>query len=311
MEGVEIAAACDANPERARGSAGRAYADAEEMLKREELDFVDIATRPDTHLPLVRLAVERGVPAIVQKPLAPDMGEARELVEVVEKGGVPVMVHENWRWQPWQRELQRRLEGGVIGDPVGYHFTMMNNDGLGPAPYPKQPYFAQMPKLLMFESLIHPVDVARFHFGEIEKVYAVTRRRNALIAGEDRAVLVLSHRRDLDGVVEGHRYLQPEPPGMAMGHTLIEGEKGRLLAVADGRVYENGRLVWENPTQTGYKGDSVKATQEHFLDCLERGVEFETSPRRYLGSFAAVEAAYESARTGRAVTNAVTVERAG
>ena len=39
---------------------------------RERLDFVDIVTRVETHLPLVRLAVERKIPVICQKPIAPD-----------------------------------------------------------------------------------------------------------------------------------------------------------------------------------------------------------------------------------------------
>jgi predicted dehydrogenase len=300
MEGAEIVAACDGNLERARSSAAAAYGDAREMLEREQLDFVDVATRPDTHLELVRLAVSCGKPVMVQKPLAPDLAGAREILAVASAAGARVMVHENWRWQPWHREMKRRLEQGDVGDVFGYHLTMMAGDGLGPTPYPAQPYFATMPKLLMFESLIHPVDVGRFYCGEIERVYAVTRRRNPLIVGEDRAVLTLSHA-DVDGVVEGHRYLASEPPGPGMGRALVEGEKGRLEALADGRVYWNGRLVWECPELPGYKGDSVKATQEHFVECLRTGEEFETSVARYWGSFAAVEAAYESARLGRAV----------
>ena len=39
-------------------------------LSREQLDFVDIATRPVTHLELARLALERRIPAICQKPMA-------------------------------------------------------------------------------------------------------------------------------------------------------------------------------------------------------------------------------------------------
>jgi predicted dehydrogenase len=301
MDGSEIVAACDCDLAKAGEAAASAYQNAEQMLEREQLDFVDIATRPDTHLTLVKLCVERGLPVIVQKPMAPGMNEAVEMVRVTESSGVPVMVHENWRWQPWHREMKRRVEAGDIGAPFGYHFTMMNNDGLGPRPYPNQPYFSSMPKLMMYESLVHPVDLARFYFGEVEKVFAIARRRNPSIAGEDRAVMILSHRASVDGVVEGQRYLQPEPPGPAMGHSVIEGEEGRMMVLASGELLLNGRMVWRNRDELGYKGDSVKATQEHFIDCLRRRVEFETSARRYLGSFAAVEAAYQSVREERAI----------
>ena len=292
MEGVEIVATCDPDPARQA-----TYADATLMLDRESPDFVDIATRPDTHLELLALAAARGIPAIVQKPLAPDLATAREMLRLT--GNLPVMVHENWRWQPWQRELHRRLQAGEIGQPFGYHFTMMNNDGLGPAPYAQQPYFARMPRLLMYESLIHPVDCAIFHLGPVQQVFALHRRRNPLIAGEDRALLLLSHAGGVDGIVEGQRYLAPEPPGPAMGHSLIEGERGRLLATANGDIFHNGQLVWQNKIHSGYKGDSVKATQEHFLSCLESGEEFETSLPRYLHAFAVIESAYQSAALGR------------
>ncbi|MDX2266977.1 MAG: Gfo/Idh/MocA family oxidoreductase [Bryobacter sp.] len=299
MEGVEIVAAADSNQERAQTSALRGYATAEEMLEREELDFVDIATRPDTHLPLLELALTKNLAVIVQKPLAPSLGEAWEMVKLAQ--GRRVMAHENWRWQPWHREMKRRLAAGDIGAPVAYHLTMTSNDGFGPTPYPNQPYFKDMPRLLMFESLIHPVDVARFWFGAIEKVFAVARRRNPGIAGEDRAVVTLVHAA-LEGVVEGHRFALPEPPGPAMGHALVEGEEGHLRVWANGHLYRGSELVWRNTVEAGYKGDSVKATQEHFVECLREGKEFETNLMDYWESVLAIEAAYESVRSGRLVT---------
>src|SRR5882724_96991 len=71
MPGVEMAAVADPDLDRARHAAPRAYSTAEEMLDTEQLDFVDIATRPDSHLRLVRLAASRKIPAICQKPMAP------------------------------------------------------------------------------------------------------------------------------------------------------------------------------------------------------------------------------------------------
>jgi D-apiose dehydrogenase len=51
----------------------------------------------------------------------------------------------------------------------------------------------------------------------------------------------------------------------------------------------------------GYRGDSVRATQQHFIDCLRSGDEFESDAREYLQTVALVEAAYESAHLRRAV----------
>jgi D-apiose dehydrogenase len=93
---AEIVAACDLSIDRARAAAPRAYASVEEMLKVEELDFVDIATRSTTHLELVSMAAKRGLAIICQKPMAPDWETARRMVEIAESHDVRVMIHDNW-----------------------------------------------------------------------------------------------------------------------------------------------------------------------------------------------------------------------
>jgi predicted dehydrogenase len=69
MAGVEIVAASDLGADRSRAAAPPATS-AAEMLDREQLEFVDIATRPTSHLELVRLTLGRGTPTICQKPTA-------------------------------------------------------------------------------------------------------------------------------------------------------------------------------------------------------------------------------------------------
>src|SRR6185295_5739480 len=137
---AEIVAAADPRLDRAQTFAGRAYGSAEEMLDRERLDFVDIITRVETHLPLVRLAVQRKIPIICQKPIAPGWGAALELVNAAESAGVPLMIHENWRWQAWYRVAQEMIARGEIGAPIGYGFRTRTRDGIGDEPYAKQPY---------------------------------------------------------------------------------------------------------------------------------------------------------------------------
>src|SRR5260370_37485540 len=105
MPEVELAAAVDPELERARKAAPRAYATAEEMLDAERLDFVDIATRPDSHAALVRLAAGRKVAVICQKPMAPGWADAVAMWEAAEAAGISFMNNENCRVQPWGRAL--------------------------------------------------------------------------------------------------------------------------------------------------------------------------------------------------------------
>lgn len=300
---ARIVAACDLNPELARTAAPHAYCSAEKMLAGEQLDFVDIATRPESHLPLVRLAAAHKIPAICQKPIAPAWAEAVAMAEVAEAGGIRLMIHENWRWQPWYRAARRMLEEGRIGRPIAYWFCTRLRDGWGDAPYSRQPYFKQMPRLLIHETLVHYIDTARYLFGEIDAVCAQARRINPVIAGEDRAVLILTHREPLEGVIDGHRLLDPDPDpdGPAMGEACFEGDRGRIRIPAGGDVYLDGKKAWANEISDGYRGDSVAATQRHFIECLTTGRPFESEAREYLKTFGAVEAAYRSIAEHRAV----------
>jgi predicted dehydrogenase len=98
VAGAEIAAACDPVRERAQAAATRAYTEAERLFAAERLDFVDLATPPETHLPLLRLAIAARVPAVLmQKPLAPSWEEALEIARVAAEAGIRLMIHENWR----------------------------------------------------------------------------------------------------------------------------------------------------------------------------------------------------------------------
>jgi D-apiose dehydrogenase len=102
---VELVGWCDKDASRV--SVVPAFASLEQMLATTKPDVVDIVTPPDTHLELVRAAAARGLPVICQKPLAPTYEEAQEVVAAAERAGVPLIVHENFRWQPWYREARR------------------------------------------------------------------------------------------------------------------------------------------------------------------------------------------------------------
>ncbi|MGH9656949.1 MAG: Gfo/Idh/MocA family protein [Bryobacteraceae bacterium] len=301
MPEAELVAAADPDLDRAARAAPRAYSSAEEMLDREKLDFVDIATRPEWHGPLVRLAAERKVAAICQKPMAPSWEQCVAMVEAAEAAPIRFMIHENWRWQPWYRVAQAAIARGDIGRPVGYWFRTRKRDGLGSAPYPSQPYFSRMPRLLIYETIVHHIDTARFLFGEVASVAAWVRRINPRIIGEDQALLLLAHSDGVPGAIDGHRFADPIPDGPGLGESGFEGEDGVLTIPNSGDVLLGDRVVWKNDVTEGYRGDSVRATQQHFIACLLSGAPFESGGREYLKTVAVVEAAYRSVAERRTI----------
>ncbi|MBY0504127.1 MAG: Gfo/Idh/MocA family oxidoreductase [Bryobacteraceae bacterium] len=302
---TEITAVCDADPVRAQAFAqefgiARTYSGAAQMLDAEHPDFVDIVTRPDTHLPLCQLAFARKIPVLCQKPFAPTLAEAQQIVDAAEAAQVRIMVNENWRWQAWYRELKRRIDAGEIGAVQNVVWAHSNNDGLLDPPYPNQPYFAQYPRLLIYETLVHFLDTATYLFGRPEHLRAFTKRVNPRIAGEDSAQIRLFWPSGLRCWITATRCGEVFENNVAMARLRIDGERGSFSMLGDGSLWQgNGnltRLPFEPPT-AGYKGDSALATQRHFLTCLLSGQPFETNGRDYLFTVSMVEASYESAAT--------------
>src|SRR5687767_11341255 len=85
VPGAEIVAVADADRTKAaefaeRWRIPRIYNEAGTMLRDEQAQFVDIVTRPETHVGLVSLAARHGVHAICQKPMAPTWAECRAMV---------------------------------------------------------------------------------------------------------------------------------------------------------------------------------------------------------------------------------------
>ena len=307
IAGVQLVAACDLDLSRAQAAAPAAYTDLEQMLDQEKLDFLDIAARPEWHLPMLKIAAQRGIPVICQKPMAPTFAECLEMVEVARVAGIRLMIHENWRWQQWFREIHTMIHRGDIGHPITYHFRTRRRDGLGAEPYAAQPYFRNYKRLLLYETLIHHIDTARFLFGDIKRVYAELRRNNPLIQGEDQALLLTTHKSELRGIIDGHRFLDLAVNSGPLGDAFFEGDEGMLWLHPLGDVYHRNaigeeRLAWKNTAHGGYRGDSVHATQQHFIDCLRSGAPFESDAASYLQSVAVMEAGYRSAEEGRAVS---------
>lgn len=312
---AEIVAVCDLDRARAEERAaefgiGRVYTDPAAALAAERPAFVDIATRPETHRELIALAAGQGVHVLCQKPLAPTLAAAEEMAAICRAGGVRIMVNEMWRWLPWYRDLAPRLAAGAIG-PV--HFARFQggrkafrrarpiND--------EQPYFADMPRLIVYEMIVHWIDAARFLFGEIATVYARLRRINPAIAGEDVAVLLLTHAGHVTSLMDHSWGTAPERPEQRRreGNLLIEGSEGSYRFDDEPGVLVRMTLDGREEVIGRYKeaGDPFLAAFAgcigHFAACLRDGQPFEAPVEDNLRTLAATFAAYESAAENRVV----------
>ena len=288
----------------------KCYADWREMLEREKPDFVDIITPPPTHREISEFAARLGIHIICQKPLAPTLAEAREIVAHAANAGVRFMVHENFRFQPWHRELHRQIQSGAVGDLHSLTFRSRMGDGWGDQAYiPRQPYFRDYPRLLVYETGVHFIDTFRFLAGEISRVNAWLRRLNPVIRGEDCGLLVFEFANGAIGQWDANRYNEPacENPRYTFGEFMVEGSRGTLRVEPTGRLTlqplgEPLREIDYVHEARGFAGDCVHATQRHFIDRLLDGAPFETSGEDYLKTITVQEAVYQAAETRTPVT---------
>jgi predicted dehydrogenase len=315
IEGARLTALCDADITKARAAGKRhgipgVYGDVAQMLDAEQPDFIDIITPPATHIAIVMEAARRGTAVLCQKPLAPTLGEATTLVETAQRAKIRLMVHENFRWQPWHRTIKRHLDSGAVGALHRISIRSRLGDGWREDAYlARQPYFRTMPRLLVYETGIHMLDLMRFYGDDFTRVMAWLTRRNPAIAGEDSGLVVAEMTDGVRAVWDADRYAEPltdDDPRYTFGEFLLEGDAGRIRLDPGGRLTlkKLGDAETEIPTARatrGFAGDSVHATLAHFITCLRMGLPFETEGRDYLITLAAQEAVYRAAETGSPV----------
>jgi D-apiose dehydrogenase len=309
---VEISAVCNRNREKAlpymkQYGIARHYTDYQEMLDHEKPDFVDIITPPETHFEMTKYAADRGIDVICQKPLAPTFTEAQKMVEYASKAGIRFMVHENWRFQPWHREIKKLIDHEEIGQVHFMNWRKRMGDGWGANAYiPRQPYFREYPRLIVYENGIHFIDTFRYLGGEIKRVFAYLKKLNPVIAGEDFALVNFEFETPgMLGLWDANRYNEPnyENPRLTFGEFHIDGTSGTIRLYSDGRItiQKLGDKEKEHAYEmqpVNFAGDCVYNTQRHFIDCLFSGREFETNGPDYLKSLAVQEAIYQSGETG-------------
>jgi predicted dehydrogenase len=318
---AEIVAIADPDLENAQQRAAESgigsnhiYPSLSDLLAVEgNLDFVDIAAPPDTHLDLVKIAAPRGIHILCQKPFAPSLSQARQMIQICEQAGVLLGVNENWRWRSWYRKLRQMIRDGAIGR-VFYARLFAHNSYWLPGRNDPGHRFLSWPRVILYDMGVHYADIFRFLFGEADSVYARLARLNNNLKGDDRAVVVINFG-DLTAIIDlswssyapwGHH----SRTGPCVEDLRIEGDQGALSLVPDPQNGDRIRLTTDNDQQElpAYQGDpfeayksSYVAAQAHFIDCLLNGRTPETSGRDNLESLAIILAAYHSAAVNQVV----------
>lgn len=308
--------ATDVSPERRMWAAQMYDVDALETLSEvlaHDPEIIDIVAPPSAHAALVEACLTQGRIVVCQKPFCTSLAEAKAVVEKAEAAGCKIVIHENFRFQPWHRTIKSFLDTGRMGQVYQCRFNLRPGDGRGEDAYlARQPAFREMTRLLIHETGVHFIDLFQWFFGPVTDVYADLIQLNSGLKGEDAGELRLTHKDGVRSVFDGNRLMDhvTDNPRRTMGEMWIEGEKGTLSVNGQGQV--SFRAFGEQAAidvplvaavdEDTFGGGCVASLCHHVASAAIGAGALENEARDYLSVIRATDAAYASHASGQRIS---------
>jgi predicted dehydrogenase len=300
---VPVVAVCDPDRERAQQRArefgiDRVYSDPAELFADGGFELADIAASVEAHDPLARMAADHGVHVMLQKPMTRTVAEAEALVNYV-GDRVRFMVHENYRFRPHYMTVQRWIGEGRIGQPR--HATIsVRGSGLCQRPeglpylLERQPYLRQFDRNLVFETMIHHLDVLRLLLGPLKVVGARLNRLAEGLPGEDTASILLAGRDGLIASADGCICAPGYPP--------LHGDRLEVIGTKGTIVMDYNRVFLVGEEDEAVEVDLLGRYQEcfdhaveNFVSGIRHGIHFDTDRYDNLETLRLMESVYTAA----------------
>ena len=301
--GAEVVAVCDLDRDKAESRARefgvpRVHTDPAEMFAEGGFDAVDIAASVPAHAPVARMAADHGVHIMCQKPLTETVAEAEALIAHVGER-VRFMVHENYRFRPHYMTVRRWIAEGRIGR-LRHAQISCRGSGLCPRPgtvpflIERQPYLTGFRRNLVFETMIHHLDVLRCLCGPLTVVAARLGRLAEGLPGEDTAAILMAGENGFIATADGCL--------VAPGYPQLHGDRLEVIGETGTIVMELNRIFMVGAEDQAEEVDLLGRYQEcfdtvmaGFLKGLAEGAPFETDRRDNLETLRLMESVYRAA----------------
>jgi len=279
-------------------------ADYRELIAREDVRIVDVTVPHLLELrqPIIEFAAQQKKAIFVQKPLLRSLNEARQLVEIAERHGAPMMVNQNSVFVPAFRAMEPYLrDEKYIGKP--YWFQIENVNWFDPSAHG---WYGKAERWVTSDMAIHHFALARHWFGEWESVDALMAHDDAQqnVKGDTLSAVLVRFRSGVQGLIlnnwcyRGHR---PRPHSTE--EITIQGNRGCI----SGDSKEICVTTMDPPSKIypTFRGDwfpdAFGNAMAHFVDALDTGAPFLCEARDNLNAVAMIEAAYRSVKEQRVV----------
>lgn len=301
--GIPMVAICDTDRAKAEARAAefgvpRVYDDPQEMFRDGGFSMVDIAASVGAHDPVTRLAADHGVHVMLQKPMTETVAEAEALVDAVGER-VRFMVHENYRFRPHYQTVRQWIDDGRIGTPRHANIAVRGS-GLCPRPdaeepflVERQPYLKQFDRNLVFETMIHHLDVLRLLVGPLTVVAARLNHLAEGLPGEDTASILMEGSNGLIAVADGCICAPGYPP--------LHGDRLEIVGTEGTVVMDYNRVFLVGAEEQAVEVELLGRYQEcfdhavnEFVNGVRDGTPFETDRLDNLETLRLMESVYRA-----------------
>lgn len=177
--GYAVTAMCDVFISRARAHKKEFFPEAtihrdyHEVLEREDIDVVDIATHPAERMSIIEDALNAGKHVLSQKPFVLDLSVGRRLADLADRYGLRLAVNQNGRWAPHFSYMREAVSAGLVGDVSAVHMNVHWDHT-----WVKGTPFEDIRHLILYDFAIHWFDILSCFMDEKKpsRVYASTAR---------------------------------------------------------------------------------------------------------------------------------------
>lgn len=292
------------------------FASHKDMLDSVRPDGVIIATPNELHVDVSIDCLKRGIPVLLEKPVANTVSDAMRLVDATEQTGVPVLVGHHRRHNPIIKAAKKLIDDGALGRPV---MASVSCALMKPADYFQIPWHREPavggPFLI---NLIHEIDLLRHLYGEIDRVAALKSSAVRGLDVEDSGGALLHFRNGAiasialsDTVAAPWSWdmtsgeVERFPAHDALSHYLCGTEGG--IGLPGLQLWRHdGNISWtEEMTKvscTYQPGDPFAAQLQHFGELIARTAEPVVSVREATRNLEIVMALHRAAETGQTIS---------
>ncbi len=313
LEGAELAAVCDIDPDARASAASRTgaptFSSMEALLAEVTPDVVSLATPSGLHPEQGLFAAKHGCHVITEKPMATSWRAARSLVDGCRENGVELFVVKQHRFHPAVSRVRRAIEQRRFGRIYAANLNLFWSR---PQSYYDMADWRGTWSLdggALMNQAIHYIDLLRWFVGPIASVYAESATLARDIEVEDTAVATLRWRSGALGTI--CTTMLAEPSNFE-GSITIVGEKGRvrLGGLACNRIEawefdsprpEDAEILDFAHDSTSIYGPGHTPFYENVLQTIRGETRPEIDGDEALRTLAVVVAAYQSAAEGRRV----------